>query len=459
MLSFQVVKGAAVVLITGLLCAGLALPSHHAPESAVPLLVNPEQQPVAADPAQRTKPLQELMRERLIKRVSLDKGVDPNTPLKDTIEFFSDRYDLKIEIDAGRFRAVGVERIEHTPVRLPALFHIRLATLLRMTAKQVNGVCLTAAGKVIIVPDKDKIVSEFLANGYTPLPPSSQDEEAQSKVFALMSKAYRDSLRALRSGSGSGTFEFYIQGPNEKEPQLTHGANFTLHFDHKRYYVDLRYQKHTAGAVRQIFIHDNSAAFASTFGKRAHEAEVFETGIDSSYSAFPRDPSRVAKPRIDVDKWIANAGDDIRVEELPEGGFTVHVQKGDVHESCTALARFGYNLSTWKVEVEGRPDYAQQEQATWKKAGYVWHRSSAEELRKTANGRARSVLRFTDFQANVAISPKLFHLAALELPVGAGILDRRENAEPRWHRYQAIPDSGSRRFFDMEAELEGLPGP
>ena len=62
MLSLQVVKGAAVVLITGLLCAGLALPSHHAPESAVPLLENPGQQPVAADPAQRTKPLQELMR-------------------------------------------------------------------------------------------------------------------------------------------------------------------------------------------------------------------------------------------------------------------------------------------------------------------------------------------------------------------------------------------------------------
>jgi hypothetical protein len=67
------------------------------------------------------------------------------------------------------------------------------------------------------------------------------------------------------------------------------------------------------------------------------------------------------------------------------------------------------------------------------------------------------VLRFDDFKANAAISPNLFHLAALELPIGARIFDRREDAPNQAYFYRAVPEDESRRYFDMEAELESLP--
>jgi hypothetical protein len=219
----------------------------------------------------------------------------------------------------------------------------------------------------------------------------------------------------------------------------------------------LRYDKNQWGALRRIMISDNSAVYVSTFGVLPY-GQVHGPGSKLLHTAFPRDPSRVTKPQIDVDKWIGNAGDDIRVEELAEGGYTIHVRRDKIHESCTALKRFDFNISSRRVEIEGRRNYLQQEQLTWKKAGDIWYVANFEEILKTSQGQYRTLLRFNEFTANAAISPKLFQLSALELPAGAGILDHRENADPRWHRYQIIPEDGSRRFFDMEAELESLPG-
>jgi hypothetical protein len=43
------------------------------------------------------------------------------------------------------------------------------------------------------------------------------------------------------------------------------------------------------------------------------------------------------------------------------------------------------------------------------------------------------------------------------LPIGARIFDRREDAPNQAYLYRAIPEDESRRYFDMEAELESLP--
>jgi RNA polymerase sigma factor (sigma-70 family) len=449
-----IIKGVALVLTTGFLWAGFVLSSHRATGLAS-VSVSAEQQRVAAAPEQRINPVQDPLREKLIRRIGLEKGIDKNTPFKDVIEFLADRYDLTIEIDTGRFKATGSEGVEYTPVSLPRLVHARIATVLRLIAAQVNGICMVTAKKVVIVPQNEKIVAELQGGGYALLPPSPPDEEAQMKAFAVMGDAYRGAIRTLRSGSGAGTFEAYFQRPNDKEATLTHRANFKLHFDHKRYYVDLRYDKNSTGADRQIMIHDNSGVFVSNFQTFAR-GEVFETGVGSPGTDFPRDPSGMTKPQLDVEQWIANAGDDVHVEELAEGGYTIQVRKGRVRESCTVLARFGWNVSMWKMEIEGQVPYVQQ--ATWKKTANVWYRDTTVELRNTTRGKERSVLRLTDFRPNAAVSPKLFHLAALELPVGAVILDHRDNVERNRRRYQPISDDGSRRLFDMEAELETLPG-
>jgi hypothetical protein len=140
------------------------------------------------------------------------------------------------------------------------------------------------------------------------------------------------------------------------------------------------------------------------------------------------------------------------MESSPEGA-TIHLDKDGLRTSITALKDFGWNIAGWKARFKGRPAYLQQEQTTWQQAGGVWYVASIEET----HGHFRSVVRFDDFKANVDVSPQLFRLAALELRVGARILDHRADAREQAYRYQAIPDDGSRRFFDMEAELESLP--
>jgi hypothetical protein len=237
-----------------------------------------------------------------------------------------------------------------------------------------------------------------------------------------------------------------------------------LDFDHKRYYLDLNYDQ-SGRFARQVIICDNSAVYSSTFlhrrpiGIHSSFGEVQGPELGRTDNEFHRDPSQLTKPPFNVDKWINTAGDNIRIEELPEGGYTIHVQHENVHTSHTALKKFDWHVSGYKVEVERQPAYVQETKTGWKKAGDVWYVASIEETHKGGADREsyRSVLRFDDFKPNVAISPKLFHLSALELPIGARILDRREDAFNRAYLYGAISEDESRRYFDMEAELESLP--
>jgi hypothetical protein len=458
-----VIKVAAVVLSAGLVCTGLALPAFHMPARAPNPFEGPDPQPSAQQPAPPTDPVADALRKRLTARITLDKGIDQNTPLKDAMEFLADRYDLSFTADTNRFKADRVDRVEDLPVGLPPLFHVRLATVLQRLAKQVNGLCLMSGTKVILVPDDEKIVKNLLDRGYMHLPPSLPDEEAQSKVFALLTTAYHETMPRLRSGSGTGTFESYVQRATDKNPQLNTRAAFHLDFDHKRYYLDLKYN-HSDRFTRRIIICDNSAVYSSSFlpgggfGMRTW-GDVAEPNHGRKDNEFHQDPSQLTKPLFNVDKWINTTGEKIRIEELPEGGYTIHVQHENLHESCTALKKFDWHVSSYKVEVERQQAYVQETKSSWKKVGDVWYVASIEETRKGGAYREsyRSVLRFDDFKANVAISPKLFHLAALELPIGARIFDRREDAPNQAYLYRAIPEDESRRYFDMEAELESLP--
>ncbi len=109
------------------------------------------------------------------------------------------------------------------------------------------------------------------------------------------------------------------------------------------------------------------------------------------------------------------------------------------------------------MELDGQNEPAEQTQVAWKKAGGVWYVASIDTTLGYASGHARFLLRFNEFESNVIVPAKLFHLSALELPVGAGILDRRGLGSNVWRRYVNLTDDDSRRFFDMEAELESLP--
>jgi hypothetical protein len=79
------------------------------------------------------------LRELLNKPVTLEKGIDRNSPLKDALEFLADRNDVTILLDEAAFKLEGTENIGDLPVGLPRMSNVRLQTILQLLCEQVNG--------------------------------------------------------------------------------------------------------------------------------------------------------------------------------------------------------------------------------------------------------------------------------------------------------------------------------
>ena len=79
------------------------------------------------------------MEKKLEQKVNLEKGIDANTPLKDALEFLTDRYELTFITDENAFTAIGVQKVSEQPVSLPKMVGVSLATVLRLLLGQVKG--------------------------------------------------------------------------------------------------------------------------------------------------------------------------------------------------------------------------------------------------------------------------------------------------------------------------------
>ena len=134
----------------------------------------------AVTPAARAADEDETLKEKLATPVVLDKGIDPNTPLKDALEFFSDRYDLTILIDQAAFQKKKVEKVLDHPVWLPKLRGVRLELLLHLTASQFDGTVEVRMGAVWIVPQAKPIP---LADLMKPADPKLKEMLAKKVSF------------------------------------------------------------------------------------------------------------------------------------------------------------------------------------------------------------------------------------------------------------------------------------
>ncbi|MFN4261007.1 MAG: hypothetical protein ACK4RK_17080 [Gemmataceae bacterium] len=111
----------------GLVAALLASPAigaENVPGQEVKLPLDPKQR-VAEVRAKLAKPSEHTV------------SFDPNTPLKDALEFLSDLEDVAILLDSTAFRAAGCEGIEDSPVALPRLKQVRLGKILDLLLAQL----------------------------------------------------------------------------------------------------------------------------------------------------------------------------------------------------------------------------------------------------------------------------------------------------------------------------------
>jgi hypothetical protein len=79
------------------------------------------------------------LREKLAQPITLERGIDSNTPLQDALEFLGERYDFAIVVDHKAFAAIGLDKVGEISVHLPKLKNVPIEAVLRMLLSQVKG--------------------------------------------------------------------------------------------------------------------------------------------------------------------------------------------------------------------------------------------------------------------------------------------------------------------------------
>jgi hypothetical protein len=103
------------------------------------------------------------MKAALNRSIDLEKGIEANTPLKDALEFISDRFGITILIDTQAFKSdLSVDAVEDQPVKLPKMTNVSLGTVLRMLTAQINGTWLVRRDYVEITTGQRMVVDKVL---------------------------------------------------------------------------------------------------------------------------------------------------------------------------------------------------------------------------------------------------------------------------------------------------------
>jgi hypothetical protein len=73
------------------------------------------------------------------KPISLENGIEANTPFADAVQFFRDRYDLPLVVDHAAFEGEGFDQVDKQPVKLPKMKNVRLSTVLKLVLRQLKS--------------------------------------------------------------------------------------------------------------------------------------------------------------------------------------------------------------------------------------------------------------------------------------------------------------------------------
>ena len=92
------------------------------------------------EPTPRAKRAQEI-RNRLAAPITLERGIEANTPFKDAMESLSDQTGVQIIINETAFKQdpPQIDSVSDQTVRLPKIVGVKFSTVLRLLADQVNG--------------------------------------------------------------------------------------------------------------------------------------------------------------------------------------------------------------------------------------------------------------------------------------------------------------------------------
>ncbi len=105
------------------------------------------------------------LRDKLNQPITIEKPLE-NVPLRDVLEFLSDKYELTFIVDTQAFNAdKGVPNVEDSQVRLPRMPGVSLATILRFLLSQVQGTYLIRRDYIEITTT-DRAIAEKAVRAY-----------------------------------------------------------------------------------------------------------------------------------------------------------------------------------------------------------------------------------------------------------------------------------------------------
>jgi hypothetical protein len=266
-------------------------------------------------------------------------------------------------------------------------------------------------------------------------------------------EAFRASSQGLSSGIGKGSYRQY-RAITGGEWQLVQDADLTTYFDGKKYHIELIYHLDEYSRVdsRRIICDGESVTEARFTPRinptgaegRALKPEDFGGVSRPTQAQFPWDVSQLSRNVWNPDRLIRNVTPQrIEIEQTAEGDLVgshplVNTDRVRVRFECPRHT--GFNLARMRVFNVGQAEPSQDVRVEWRQTRTgLWYIRSINETRVLSHprptvSRTRNVMKYTEFQANVEVDPKLFTEDALGLPSGSRVLDRRPGAKQRTRR-------------------------
>jgi hypothetical protein len=247
-----------------------------------------------------------------------------------------------------------------------------------------------------------------------------------AEPLEIICQAFRSSSRGLTSGIGKGTYRHY-RAIGEDEWQLSRDADVSTYFDAQRYHLELVFhrddQRHED--VHRI-IYDGRDIMGCYLTSDASNYYKYKPAVRDG-RVYAKRPERTAFP-WDIAHLPGNAWNQelmisklppqgIEIRQTPEGDFVgsypiVNADRARAHFECPH--RFGFNLARLQVLDEGQPGAVYEARYEWKKSpSGLWYIRSFDQKRSYRNRRngawrTRDVLKYTQFEPNAKVDPKLF---------------------------------------------------
>lgn len=264
--------------------------------------------------------------------------------------------------------------------------------------------------------------------------------------LATLQAAYQAASDNLVSGFGTGSYEIYT-APSGKvsQQELKLKAKIKVFFDRGKFHIRFDYVKDDIHRLdSRIIIYDGTAILVSRISKHIHpagsEGDIYEadpTPHILRQACFDYNPCQLPASILRIDrlsdqKFASNLSISEDANKDYSGSYVYTPAPNHLRATFLATHRSGYNINTHRLFLTDCNNHLYKTcHAEWEQKNKNWYVKILDTVESPLGGRhtERSILKYTDFEPNVEVSPALFKFEALSLTPNARVIDRRPNVE------------------------------